>query len=162
MNKINLTYIEPIEDNVGCSGSIRKCYIFNMNDVTYYTYDENSWLVTKLTISGDIDEFEFKKNTSAFQEEIYIHYVKSILEFGFTKKEKQKFDYFRILKECERYLGIIIETTSGQYFYFPNSQIVNIAISNYSKYRNSVISHSENDRLAFEVPSDIINNLKNN
>lgn len=151
------------------SGGIFTAYIFDMNDVTTYTYDSSAWEVTGLTLSTTASVFEFRRNTSNYTEDSAIDlvngssYVNATLNFIFHRREAAKSRAINILGEGQRYLGVVIGDANGKFWYFPNAQVSatgegsGTARADNSKYSVTMIAEMNN--LAYEVPSAIAASL---
>lgn len=147
------------------SGGIFTAYIFDMDDVSTYTYSTTTWEVTGLTLSSTASQFEFRRNTSNYTEDSAIDlvngstYINGTLNFVFHRREAAKSRAINILGEGQRYLGVVIGDANGKFWYFPNAQVSatgegsGTARADASKY--SVTMIAENNNLAYEVPSAI-------
>jgi hypothetical protein len=151
------------------SGGIFYAKIFDMDDVTGFTYDENTWEVTGLTLSSTASNFEFRRNTSNYTSEAAIDlvngssYQNATINFIFHRREAAKSKAIKIIAEGQRYLGVVIGDANGKYWYFPNAQVTAIgegsgtARADGSKYSVTLIA--ELTEIENEVPEAIYSTL---
>lgn len=151
------------------SGGIFYAKIWDMDDVSTYTYNTASHSVTGLTLSSTASTFEFRRNTSNYTSEGMIDlvngstYQTGTINFVFHRREAAKSKAIKILAEGQRYLGVAIGDANGKFWYFPNAQVTAIgegsgtARADGSKYSITLVAEMET--LEFEIPSEIYSTL---
>jgi hypothetical protein len=151
------------------SGGIFYAKIFDMDDVSTYSYSDTTWEVTGLTLSSTASTFEFRRNTSNYTSEAAIDlvngstYQNATINFVFHRREAAKSKAIKIIAEGQRYLGVVIGDANGKYWYFPNAQVTAIAEgsgtarADGSKYSVTLIA--ELSALEYEVPLAIYSAL---
>lgn len=159
------TLIDLLKSCDNNSGGIYTAKIFDMDDVTDYTYDPATWEVTGLTLSTTASVFEFKRNTSNYTEELANDlingsgFVTGTINLVFHRREAAKSKAIKILGDGQRYLGVVVGDANGKFWYFPYAQLTasgegsGTARADGSKYTVTLVA--ENDFFAYEVPSAI-------
>ena len=118
----------------GCDnnpGGIYTAYIFDMDDIDTITESTTTWSVTALTLLGHSPalSFEFKRNTSNYTDEQTTDLVNGstfwtkTINLLFHRRDAEKSKAIKILGEGQRYLGVVIGNTNGDFWYFPNMQV---------------------------------------
>ena len=112
-------------------GGIYTAYIFDMLDIATVTEDPATWTITALTLLGHSPAlaFDFKRNTGDFTDDGTINltngstFYKKTISLMFHRRDAEKSKAIKILGEGQRYLGVVIGTANGDFWYFPYMQL---------------------------------------
>lgn len=157
----------------GCDnnmGGITSIYINDMDNLGTVTVDTANWEVTSFgTLVDEFVEFQFRRNTGNFTEELAndlingSQFYTQTINLVFHRREASKSKAIKILGEGQRDLAVVVGDANGKYWYFENCQLTTVgegsgtAKADGSKYTIALVAESEH--LAYEVDSSIIAGL---
>ncbi len=151
------------------NGGIYTAYVFDMEQIDTSTYVESAstFTVTALDLlpHEPAMAFEFKRNTSDFTDDAQINltngstFYKKTIQLVFHRREALKSKSIKILGEGQRYLGVVIGTANGQFWYFPYMQLSAVtggsgkARGDGSNYNITLIGEDEHS--AYEMSANL-------
>jgi len=151
-------------------GGITSIYINDMENLGTLTVNTNDWEVTSFgTLVDEFVEFEFRRNTGNFTEELANDFINGsqfytqTITLMFHRREASKSKAIKILGEGQRDLALVVGDANGKFWYFENAQLSAVAEgsgtakADGSKY--SVTFVAESEHLAYEVDSALIPTL---
>jgi len=161
------TILKGCDNNMG---GITSIYINDMENLGTLTVDTNNWEVTSFgTLVDEFVEFEFRRNTGNFTEELANDFINGsqfytqTITLMFHRREASKSKAIKILGEGQRDLALVVGDANGKFWYFENAQLSAVAEgsgtakADGSKY--SVTFVAESEHLAYEVDSALIPTL---
>ena len=161
------TILKGCDNNMG---GITSIYINDMENLGTLTVNTNDWEVTSFgTLVDEFVEFEFRRNTGNFTEELANDFINGsqfytqTITLMFHRREAFKSKAIKILGEGQRDLALVVGDANGKYWYFENAQLSAVAEgsgtakADGSKY--SVTFVAESEHLAYEVDSALIPTL---
>jgi len=161
------TILKGCDNNMG---GITSIYINDMENLGTLTVDTNNWEVTSFgTLVDEFVEFEFRRNTGNFTEELANDFINGsqfytqTITLMFHRREASKSKAIKILGEGQRDLALVVGDANGKFWYFENAQLSAVsegsgtAKADGSKY--SVTFVAESEHLAYEVDSALIPTL---
>lgn len=156
----------------GCDnniGGITSIYINDLDSVGGPVV-VTDWVITDFgTLATQFVPFEFRRNTGMYTEEAAIDlvngssFVTQTITLIFHRREAAKSKAIKILGEGQRDLALVVGDANGKYWYFPKAQLTAVAEgsgtakADGSKY--SITFVAENEQLAYEVDSTLINDI---
>ena len=161
------TILKSCDNNMG---GITSILINDMDNLGTVTVDTAAWEVTSFgSLVDEFVEFEFRRNTGNFTEELANDFVNGsqfytqTITLMFHRREASKSKAIKILGEGQRDLAVVVGDANGRYWYFENAQLSAVAEgsgtakADGSKYSITLVSESEH--LSYEVDSSIIAGL---